>query len=338
MIFNIILLFIYQSSYPIINQSCNDNDCVFNINFVNNGQIRTTYNNNGYCAKIIVNSSEKSLSQLENEHILFSTSIEKISDYAILVSHQITNYGKYLIDISLGIYSDTMFDSNDNPKFNEISQMDELNIYDDYYKLYLFFSHYPRISSLYYGQRPSYPNNYIFQNFSQNEPGDSWLAYSWKNHIIDSNKSKTFQVLFSSIYQEHVITDIFSSSIDFSISNFFTESSKFYPSSKFYTASQVFTQSPVFKNAVSSVFSNSDIFTESMNYVIPVIIKKEPNMKKIEIIIWVCAGIGVLIVIVLVIIICCKIKKRNKPKKEPEKKLDDDGNYIDFSDDLDIGL
>lgn len=332
MIFNIVLIFISQSSYPIINQSCNDNNCVFNINFINDGQIRTTHNNNGYFANIIVNSSEKSVSQLKNEYILFSTSIEKISDYAILVSHQIANYGKYLIDVSLGIYSDTMFGFNDSPRFNEISQMDELNIYDDIYKLYLFFSHYPRINSLYYGQRPDYPNNYIFQNFSQNEPRDSWLAYSWKNHIIDSNKSKKFQVLFSTNYLKYAITDKFTSSHDFTISNFFTESSKFN------TASSQFTQSSIFKNTVSSVFSYSDIFTNSLNFNIPVIIKKGPNYRMIEIIIWICAGIGVLIVIVLVIIICCKMKKRNKPKKEPEKKMNDDGNYLDFSDDLDIGL
>lgn len=304
----ILLIFSYAKTYPIANHIINKK-CVFNICFENDGFIPSTLNHNGYYAKFRVNSTKRDLIQLQDDSIIFNTTVQKISNNEILVSHQINNFGHYDANISLGIYADIYNDRDKKPQFEEISQMEGLQIHYDNYFLFLFFSPYPRISSLYYGERINNQlEDNIFKNSSNINAKNPWLAYSWQNQIIKSNEWKNFQVLFSSKFEGY---------------NFKT--------------SKNFSQKVDLLYAPSFRFSESNLFSESADFV-PAVVATGLSDKVIFIIVGVCVGFAVLIGICLIIILRIYIKKKHKNDKKPQTKQDD-SKYDDLSDgDLNFGL
>lgn len=311
MYISIFLIFSCAKTYPIANHIINKK-CVFNICFENDGLIPSTFNHNGYYAKFLVNSTKIDLIQLQNDFIIFNTTIQKISINEILVTHQINNFGHYDANISLGIYADVYINRDNEPQFEEISKMDGIHMYNDNYSLFLFFSPYTRINSLYYGERINNQlDDNIFQNSTNINAQNPLLAYSWQDQIMKSNESKSFQVLFSSKGERY---------------NF-----KAVP--KFYQKTNLLYES-------SLKFSKTSSFTESSEFVIAAMAKGSAGLsdRVITIIIGVCVGFGVLICICLVIILHIYIKKKQKTEKKPQIKQDE-SKYDDFDDgDLNFGL
>lgn len=308
---------------------------IFNLCIYDNGEEHmTTFSNGGYqvilkvdSAPIIVNTMDFTF-----DYINVVTSYIRVNGQ-MSVQHELKNLGATIKIVSLAVHADSKVKEMDTVPVYKILPMKGFRLSHEIYDFSIVFKNIftdrPPVDTLwcgFYKNREENNNYWKNSTISEYTTGDSGLAYSWQNYIINPYSTIKFTSFYELIKKpkptqtpskkftprkKFTPSKIFTKSRLFTQSNDFSQSKKFSKSVAF-SESNKFSKSNFFlpskKFTASYSFSKSNIF---LNEQIPV----SPRKKGVNLVTIISVVIGIIVVAAITALVILFVIKKNKNVK-----------------------